>query len=259
MVSARWSRLPSGPWIEQLPDITDPERQAFVAQIADMMDARKVRIGEHAADNALPWLCTHWARCPMTRWTGSSGSSGPALSALSGTVRPRASHRPNGPEPTAGDLDKRAAWHEAFAALGPVDGPDVRGMPDGTLLHLRDTYPIETAWAPQWVGDELRQVRLGAQEARLAAIRAEAEAKASADRGDEDAAARQHDGGRTTDAAGVHVITATRPVRSPGTRWGIPFDVNVSSLSLGRLSGQRYPASTLPTTPPSGHCSPQPR
>jgi hypothetical protein len=37
--------------------------------------------------------------------------------------------------------------------------PDVRGMPDGLLLHLRDTYPIETAWAPQWVGDELRQVR----------------------------------------------------------------------------------------------------
>jgi len=32
----------------------------------------------------------------------------------------------------------------------------VRGMPDGKLLHLRDTYPIETAWAPQWVGDELR-------------------------------------------------------------------------------------------------------
>ena len=47
----------------------------------------------------------------------------------------------------------------ALAALDPIDGPDVRGMPDGTLLHLRDTYPIETAWAPPWVGDELRQVR----------------------------------------------------------------------------------------------------
>ncbi len=53
----------------------------------------------------------------------------------------------------------RAAWHEALAALGPADGPDVRGLPDGTLLHLRDTYLLETAWAPRWVGDELRQVR----------------------------------------------------------------------------------------------------
>ncbi len=56
---------------------------------------------------------------------------------------------PIGPEPTAAAPDKRAAWYEALAALGPVDGPDVRGMPDGRLLHLRDTYPIETAWAPQ--------------------------------------------------------------------------------------------------------------
>jgi hypothetical protein len=56
---------------------------------------------------------------------------------------------------------------------------------------MRDTYPIETAWAPKWVGDELRQVRLAAREARLAAIRAEAEAKAAAARGDEHAVARQ--------------------------------------------------------------------
>jgi hypothetical protein len=49
-------------------------------------------------------------------------------------------------------------------------------MPDGLLLHLRDTYPIETAWAPPWVGDQLRQVRAGARDARLAALRATAEA-----------------------------------------------------------------------------------
>src|SRR5262249_41441233 len=35
------------------------------------------------------------------------------------------------PEPVTGAADLRAAWHEALAALGPVDGPDVRGMPDG--------------------------------------------------------------------------------------------------------------------------------
>ena len=87
----------------------------------------------------------------------------------------------------------RAAWHEALAALGPADGPDVRGMPDGRLLHLRDTYPIETAWAPQWVGDELRQVRAAAWNARLAAIRASAEAKAAAGRGQHDSAARQQE------------------------------------------------------------------
>ena len=184
--------LPLGPWSEQVPDIADPERQAFVAQIADMMDARKVRIGEHAADNALPWAVNALGPVPdhpldRLEWQRRASSIG-AYRELSGHGHPA---EPIGPEPTAGDPDKRAAWHEAFAALGPVDGPDVRGLPDGTLLHLRDTYPIETAWAPKWVGDELRQVRLGAQEARLAAIRAEAEAKAAAGRGDEHAADRQ--------------------------------------------------------------------
>ena len=87
----------------------------------------------------------------------------------------------------------RAAWHEALAALGPADGPDVRGMPDGRLLHLRDTYPVETAWAPQYVGDELRQVRAAAREARLAGLRAAAEAAAADKNGDPDAAARQHE------------------------------------------------------------------
>ena len=57
--------------------------------------------------------------------------------------------------------DLRAARHEALAALGPADGPNVRGMPDGRLLHLRDTYPIETAWAPLHVGDQLTWLPTG--------------------------------------------------------------------------------------------------
>ena len=62
-------------------------------------------------------------------------------------------------------------------------------MPDGRLLHLRDTYPVETAWAPQHVGDELRQVRAAAWEARLVGLRAAAEARAAGHRGDRDHAA----------------------------------------------------------------------
>jgi hypothetical protein len=91
---------------------------------------------------------------------------------------------PIGPEPAAATPDARAAWHEALAALRPADGPDVRGMPDGMLLHLRDTNPVETAWAPPYVGDELRQVRVAAWDARLAGARAAADARAARQRGD---------------------------------------------------------------------------
>ena len=65
-------------------------------------------------------------------------------------------------------------------------------MPDGRLLHLRDTYPIETAWAPRYVGDELRQVRAAAWDARLAGLRAAAEARAAGHRGDHGHAAAGH-------------------------------------------------------------------
>jgi len=64
-------------------------------------------------------------------------------------------------------------------------------MPDGMLLHLRDTYPVETAWAPQWVGDQLRQVRAAAWDARLTGLRAGAEAHTARQRGNHDEAARK--------------------------------------------------------------------
>jgi hypothetical protein len=185
---------PAGPWSAQVPAIADLERRAYLAEIAGLMDARKDRIGEHAAENAPPWAIDALGPVPAdppdrAEWQKRAASIG-AWRELSGHCDPA---DPIGPEPVAAAPDLRAAWHEALAALGPIDGPDVRRMPDGRLLHLRDTYPIETAWAPQYVGDELRQVRAAAREARLAGLRASAEAAAADKHGDQDTAARQQD------------------------------------------------------------------
>ncbi|HET9972119.1 MAG TPA: hypothetical protein VFQ68_28060, partial [Streptosporangiaceae bacterium] len=68
--------------------------------------------------------------------------------------------------------------------------PGVRAMPDGRLWLLRDAYAAQTAWAPRHVGKELRLSRLGAFDAALAAIRADAEAQAARKTGDHDRAAR---------------------------------------------------------------------
>jgi hypothetical protein len=158
------------------------------------MDERKNRIGEHAATSALPWAVSALGPVPAAgpdrlEWQRRASSIG-AYRELSGYSHPT---DPIGPEPVTGTPDLRAAWHEAPAALETVDAPDVRGMPDGTLLHLRDTYPIETAWAPPWTGDQLRQARTGAWDARLAAIRATAEATAATRQDRRDDAARQRD------------------------------------------------------------------
>jgi AAA domain/TrwC relaxase len=182
---------PAGSWSAQVPELADPERQRFVTELAAAMDARKERIGEHAAEHALPWAVNTLGAVPehpleRLDWQRRASAIG-AYRELYGYGHPTEAM---GPEPTADTPDKRAAWHEAFAALGPMDGPDVRALPDGSLLHMRDTYPVETAWAPKWVGDELRQVRGGAAEAHLAALRADAETQAARNRGREDLAAQ---------------------------------------------------------------------
>jgi conjugative relaxase-like TrwC/TraI family protein len=185
--------LPAGPWSAQVPAIADPARYAYLTQIAAAMDARKDRIGEHAAGHELPWATAALGPVPAhpagrPAWQQRAAAIG-AWRELSGYHHPT---EPIGPEPAAAAPDLRAAWHEALAALGPVGSPDVRGLPDGLLAHLRDTYPVETAWAPRYVGDELRQVRAAAQDARLAGLRAHAEAAAAHARGHHDHAAQQH-------------------------------------------------------------------
>jgi conjugative relaxase-like TrwC/TraI family protein len=185
--------LPAGPWSARVPALADPARQAYVAEIAALMDARKDRLGEHAAKTTPPWALAALGPVPehpldRLDWQRRAASIG-AWRELSGYDHPA---DPMGPEPVAAVPDARAAWHEALAALGPAGGPDVRGLPDGTLLHLRDTYPVETAWAPPYVGDELRQVRAAAWHARLAGLRATADARAAEQHGAVGQAAKKH-------------------------------------------------------------------
>jgi hypothetical protein len=255
--------LPAGPWSAQVPAITDPARHAYVTEIAALMDARKDRVGEHAAEHALPWAIN--ARGPVPEhpldqldWHKRAASIG-AWRELSGYHHPT---EPIGPEPAAAAPDLRAAWHEALAALAPPDGPDVRGTPDGRLLHLRDTYPTETAWAPQYVGDELRQVRAAAWNARLAAIRASAEAKAAARRGQHDHAAQQQQLGDSYQAlheAYRHRETVFAAVMADRAEWDAAtrqqrhLAVAADAELRHRHPGQHYPplrpAEPQPATP----------
>jgi hypothetical protein len=67
----------------------------------------------------------------------------------------------------------------------------VRQLSDVRLLQLRATYPVETAWAPAHVGDQLRQARVTSRHANLSAVISLAEATAAQLRGDYARAAQQ--------------------------------------------------------------------
>ena len=182
---------PQGPWSSRVPQLPDPGRHAYLAEIAAMMDDRKQRIGRHTAQHPPPWAIKALGPVPadpttQQEWQNKASSIG-AYRETYGYDDPDDTI---GPEPTRDVPDQRAAWHEAFFALGPTDGPDVRAMPDGRLWLIRDTYAAETAWAPPHLGKELRLARLGSANADRDAVRAGAEADAARKTGDHDRAAR---------------------------------------------------------------------
>jgi hypothetical protein len=183
---------PQGPWASRIPRLPDPARQAHLAEVAAMMDDRTQRLGQHAAQTGSAWAVNALGPVPADEagrraWQTKAASIG-AYRETYGYGHPA---DPIGPEPSHQTPDQRAAWHHAFAALGPAGQPDVRAMPDGRLWLLRDTYANETAWAPLYVGKELRLARLGAFDAALGAIRADAEAAAARKAGNHGHAERQ--------------------------------------------------------------------
>ena len=180
--------LPQPPWSQRVPQVR-PDHQQFVAGLAAAMDERKERIGEHAAEHGPAWAAQALGPVPIEpldrlAWQRKAASIG-ACRELSRYGRP---DQAIGPEPDSTDPDLRAAWHEAFACLGPADGVDVRSLPDGSLHLMRDSYRTETQWAPRYVTTALRQVRMGAENAELQAIRRDALAAAARERGQQAAA-----------------------------------------------------------------------
>jgi hypothetical protein len=181
-----------GPWAERVPDIADPERAAYAAQLAEAMDARTDRLGEFTAEAQPVWAVSALGAVPdepvdRLEWENRAAKVA-SYREMFGYDDPGDAIGPgpvNSPE-------ARAAWHAAFAVLGPVDGVDLGEVEDRRLLNMRASYETETAWAPRYVGDELRLVRLGADSMGRDATLAAAEAEAARGRGDQDAAA-MHD------------------------------------------------------------------
>jgi hypothetical protein len=156
-----------------------------------MMDDRTRRLGQHTMRTAPAWAIQALGPVPTDPadhqdWERKAASIA-AYREIYGYDHPG---DPIGPEPSHQAPDQRAAWHQAFAAFSPASQPDIRAMPDGQLWFLRDSYAAQTAWAPRHVGKELRLSRLGAFDAALGAIRADAEADATRKTGDHDRAAR---------------------------------------------------------------------
>jgi hypothetical protein len=126
--------LPADPWSAQVPEgALHPD---YAGQVTGAMDARKDRLGEFTAQAAPLWAVHGLGPVPegpleRLDWEQRAAHVA-AYRELLGYDHPA---EPIGPEPSGDSPEKRAAWHAAFGALGPIDGVDVRGEPDGRLPH----------------------------------------------------------------------------------------------------------------------------
>ena len=95
--------LPAGLWTARVPAIADPERRAYAAEIAALMDARKDRIGEHAA-GAPPALGRRRPGPGPRPPTGPAGLAAPRQlhRRLAGTIRLRPPDRADRPRARRG-------------------------------------------------------------------------------------------------------------------------------------------------------------
>ena len=137
---------PAGPWSAQLPDIADPERRGYTAQIAAAMDARKDRIGEHAADNALPWAVSALGPVPdhpvdRLEWQQRAASIG-AYRELSGYAHPA---DPIGPEPAAAPRTCGPPGTRPWRRSAPSTGPTSAACPTGRCCTCATPTPSKPA------------------------------------------------------------------------------------------------------------------
>jgi len=168
---------PPGRWAERVPDTGPAELNRYLAELAEAMDDRVRRLGEHTAQTQPLWARQAFGPLPHGR---SARAGWERRASLVAAYRERYGYShptdPIGPEPAKTSPEQRAAWHAALNALGRINGIDVRCCSDGELWLRRAAYERESAWAPPRVAEELRLMRLAQRDAYVNAVRAEHEA-----------------------------------------------------------------------------------
>ena len=173
---------PSRPWTERVPSTDSAELDRYLRELAEAMDDRVRRLGEHTAATQPLWARRALGPVPSDPVARLEWEQRASLVAA---YRERYGYadpaEPIGPAPAKTSPEARAAWHAALNALGRVDGIDLRARTDGELWLRRNTYERETAWAPPYLAKELRLARIAERDAHVNAIRAEHELRAAHD------------------------------------------------------------------------------
>jgi len=238
-----------GSYADRTPAITDPDTDRFAHDLAAAMDERVSLLGNRTALDRPVWALRYLGEVPddpveRAEWVRRAG-----LAAAYREERGYAHETEAiGPAPERASPEQRANWHAAYTALHlPDEQRKVAAMSDGELWTRRDAYARETAWAPPYVADELRNAHLAEDGYRAEALRAWYRADAAAD-ADEQAKARREAEEYSALAQEVgayrQALTGVADTRS---RWHAATEVTRQrALTADAELRQRYPDAELP-------------
>lgn len=168
--------LAAGSWASQVPQTGDPDTDRYAAELAEAMDDRQRRLGEHAAEHPPTWADAFGPvpEHPLDRaaWEHKAGQVA-AYREMWGWTHPA---EPIGPRPGPHSPEARGSWQAAAEALGRQTG-DLSGHSDGQLWAWRSAFAREMAWAPRYQGEDLAMVRGEIRRAQVDADRARRDAQ----------------------------------------------------------------------------------
>ena len=175
--------LANASYADRTPAIADPDADRLARDLAAAMDARASLLGSRVAVDRPVWALRYLGEVPAdpvqrAEWIRRAG--------VAAAYREERGYADEvdaiGPAPQRGSPEQRASWHAAFTALRmPEEGREVAAMADGELWARRAAYARETAWAPPYVADELRDAHLAEDTYRADAVLAWHRADAAAD------------------------------------------------------------------------------
>ncbi len=180
----------------------------YVRQLAEVMDERAVELGERAVQDPPQWAIERLGDVPedplaRADWERRAG----LVMAYREEHGYDVEHDAIGSAPPEGAVAANSAWETARRALG-VDGDlvDIARASDAELTAMVQRQEREEAWAPQYVGDELRAQTLARDDYRARALQLQLRAEEDAE---QQVAEHQE---AVTDAVGS---TMTGPELSP--------------------------------------------
>ena len=154
--------LANASYADRTPAIDDPDADRLARDLAAAMDARASLLGNRVAADRPVWALRYLGEVPAdpverAEWIRRAGAAAAYREERGYADEVEAI----GPAPERGSPEQRASWHAAFTALRmPEEGREVAAATDGELWARRAAYARETAWAPPYVADELRDAHL---------------------------------------------------------------------------------------------------